>query len=116
MSYSCVQSPVIGNEYACIKALRVDRKRGDCSKAQRSNPQKATCVCLRLPLEVIYSETMECKVDMWPTLGAVQVLRKGFSMEFDPHTPPRNANNVEPYTVVTLFSGKADSSHPHGVA
>ena len=32
-----------------------------------------------------------------------------FSREFDPHPPPCNANNVEPYTFVTLFSGKADT-------
>ena len=32
-----------------------------------------------------------------------------FSWEFYPHPPPRNANNVEPYTFVTLFSGKADT-------
>ena len=27
------------------------------------------------------------------------------------HPPPRNSNNVEPYTFVTLFSGKADTPH-----
>ena len=33
-----------GSEYACVQALRVDRKRGDCSKAPR-NPQKVNlCV------------------------------------------------------------------------
>ena len=32
-----------------------------------------------------------------------------FSWKFDPHPPPRTANNVEPYTFVTLFSGKADT-------
>ena len=31
-----------------------------------------------------------------------------FSWKFDPHPPPRNANNVGPYTFVTLFSGKFD--------
>ena len=41
---------------------------------------------------------------MW--LGVIQVF---FSWKFDPHPPPRNANNVEPYTFVTLFSGKADT-------
>ena len=38
-----------------------------------------------------------------------------FSREFDPHPPPRNANNVEAYTFVTLFSGKADTPTPHDV-
>ena len=38
-----------------------------------------------------------------------------FPMEFDPRPPPRNANNVEPYTFITLFPGKADTPTPHGV-
>ena len=36
-----------------------------------------------------------------------------FSGKLDPHPPPRNANNVEPYTFVTRFSGKVDTTHPH---
>ena len=35
-----------------------------------------------------------------------------FSWKFDPHPPPRYANNVELYTFVTLFSGKADTPPP----
>ena len=36
-----------------------------------------------------------------------------FSWEFDPHPPPRNANNVERYTFVMHISGKADTPyHP----
>ena len=35
-----------------------------------------------------------------------------FSWKFDPHPPSRNANNVEPYSFVTLFSWKADTPHP----
>ena len=35
-----------------------------------------------------------------------------FSWEFDPHPPPRNTNNVEPYTSVTLFSRKAHTHPP----
>ena len=38
------------------------------------------------------------------------MLRTLFFWKFDPHPPPRNANNVEPYIFVTLFSVKA---HPH---
>ena len=34
-------------------------------------------------------------------LGAIPVLRSAFSWKFDPHLPPRNANNVESYTFVT---------------
>ena len=33
--------------------------------------------------------------------------------KMDPHQPPRNANNIEHYTFVTLFSRKADTPHPH---
>ncbi len=40
------------------------------------------------------------------------MLRTLFSWKFDPHPPPRNANNVEPYIFVTLFSVKADTP-PH---
>ena len=42
-------------------------------------------------------------------IGAIEGLSNAFSWEFDPHPPPRNANNVEPYTFVMLFSGKADT-------
>ena len=39
-----------------------------------------------------------------------------FSREFDPHPHPPNANNVEPYTFVMLFSpGKLTPTHPHRV-
>ena len=34
------------------------------------------------------------------------------SREFDPHPPPRNANNIESYTFITLFSEKADTPSP----
>ena len=44
--------------------------------------------------------------------GAIQVLRNVFFWKLDPHPPPRNANNVEPYTFVTLFSGTFDNPHP----
>ena len=37
-----------------------------------------------------------------------------FFWKLDPHPPPRNANNIEHYTFVTLFSRKSDTpSHPH---
>ena len=36
-----------------------------------------------------------------------------FSWKLDPHPPLRNANNIEPYTFVTLFSRKLDTPHPH---
>ena len=35
------------------------------------------------------------------------------SWKLDPHPLPRNANNIEPYTFVTLFSGKSDPPPPH---
>ena len=37
------------------------------------------------------------------------MLRTHFSWKFDPHPPPRNANNVEPYIFLTRVSLKADT-------
>ena len=36
-----------------------------------------------------------------------------FFCKLDPHPPPRNVNNIEHYTFVTLFSRKSDTTHPH---
>ena len=36
-----------------------------------------------------------------------------FFWKLDPHLPPRNANNIEYYTFVTLFSQKIRHPHPH---
>ena len=36
-----------------------------------------------------------------------------FFWKLDPHPPPRNANNIEPCTFVTLFPEKIDTPHPH---
>ena len=44
-------------------------------------------------------------------MGAIQVLRNAFFREIGP-PPPRNANNVEPYTFVTLFPEKLTLPHP----
>ena len=52
----------------------------------------------------MYAGTVACR-----HFGAIQVLRNAFSWKFDLHPPPRNANNVEPYTFVTLFSRKPDT-------
>ena len=41
------------------------------------------------------------------------MLRNAFFWKLDPHPPPRNANNIEPYTFVSLFPGKSDTPHPH---
>ena len=41
--------------------------------------------------------------------GAIQVLRNAIFLK----PPPRNANNIEHYTFVTLFSRKSDTPHPH---
>ena len=51
-------------------------------------------------------------------LSIIQVLCNAFFQGILPPPTPRNAaNNVEPYTFVTLFSGKADTPHPtpHGI-
>ena len=43
---------------------------------------------------------------------AIQVLPNPFFWKFDTHPPPRNANNVKPYTFVMLFSRKSDTPAP----
>ena len=45
-------------------------------------------------------------------LGAIQVLHNAIFWKLDPHPPPRNANNIEHYTFVTLFSRKSDTPLP----
>ena len=35
-----------------------------------------------------------------------------FSWKLDPHPPPRNANNIEPYTFVTLLTRKINPPSP----
>ena len=40
------------------------------------------------------------------------MLRNAFFLEFGPPPTPRKANNIEPYTFVTLFSGKFDTTPP----
>ena len=60
----------------------------------------------------------------WCLLGRNEILNtknKGpfkcyvtlFIWKLDPDPPPRNANNIEAYTFVTLISGKSDTPHPH---
>ena len=46
-------------------------------------------------------------------LRAIEVYVKLFSWKFDLQSPPRNANNVEPYSSIMLFSRKFDTPHPH---
>ena len=46
-------------------------------------------------------------------LGPFKCYVTGFFGKFYPHRSPRNSNNVETYTFVTLFSGKFDTPHPH---
>ena len=46
-----------------------------------------------------------------PPYGAIQVLRNTIFLEIGPPPTPRNANNIEYYTFVTLFSRKSDT-HP----
>ena len=45
-------------------------------------------------------------------LGAIKVLRNAFFRKWDPHPLPRNANNIESYTFVTIFSGKFNTRYP----
>ena len=55
----------------------------------------------------------DCKIVGFVCLGAIQVLLNLFFWKLDPHPPPRNANNIEPYTFVTLSPGKTDTPHLH---
>ena len=41
------------------------------------------------------------------------MLHNTFFWKLDPHPPLHNANNVEPYTFATLFSGKFDTPPHH---
>ena len=43
--------------------------------------------------------------------GAIQVLRNAIFLEIGP-PPPRNANSIEHYTFITLFSRKSDTPTP----
>ena len=45
-------------------------------------------------------------------LGAIQVLRNAIFLETGPPPTPRNANDIEHYTFVTLFSRKSDTPPP----
>ena len=45
--------------------------------------------------------------------GAFKCYVTLFPRKLDPHPPPRNANNIVPYTFVTLFSRKCDNPHRH---
>ena len=47
-----------------------------------------------------------------PYLGPFKCYVALFSRKLDPHPPPRNANNVEYYTFVTLFFGKLYTPPP----
>ena len=42
-------------------------------------------------------------------LEAIKVLCNAFSWKIYMHPSPHNANNIEPYTFVMLFSGKSDT-------
>ena len=53
-------------------------------------------------------------INEYLAIWAIQVLRNAFYQGIWPHPPPpRNANNIGPYTFVMLFSGKADTPPPH---
>ena len=54
----------------------------------------------------------ELREEICDTLGPFKCYVTVFSWNLDPHQPPRNANNIEPYTFVTLFSGKFDTPPP----
>ena len=47
-----------------------------------------------------------------PRGHSIQVLRNGFFWKLDTHAPLSNANNVDPYICVALFSRKSDTLPP----
>ena len=47
------------------KRSELIRIRSDCSKAPR-NPQKSTCVCLRLSVAVFTRKCRDARFDLWP--------------------------------------------------
>ena len=59
---------------------------------------------------------LNCVVNPWHVfspLGPFKCYVTLFFWKLDPHPPPRNANNIEHYTFVTLFSRKSDTPSPH---
>ena len=63
-------------------------------------------------LKIEMSEAMKKLQVCICVLGPFKCYVTLFSWEFYPHPPPHNANNIEPYTFVMLFSGKADTPLP----
>ena len=51
--------------------------------------------------------------DMKSKLGGHSSVTYRFFLEIGPPPTPHNANNIEHYTFVTLFSRKSDTPHPH---
>ena len=51
-------------------------------------------------------------VNEFKVAGRSSGLCNAFFRKFDTHRPPHNANNVEPYTIVTHFSRKFDTHRP----
>ncbi len=45
--------------------------------------------------------------------GHSSVTYRNFFWKLDPHSPPRNANNIEHYTFVTLFLENLTHPYPH---
>ena len=52
--------------------------------------------------QIIHEFMRSNKILLTHGKGAIQVSCNVFSWKFDTHPPPRNANNAEPYTFVTL--------------
>ena len=64
----------------------------------------ATKYSSQLEITIIYIvHNSENQNDSKLTLGPFKCYVTFFSWEFDPHPPPRNANNTGPYTFVTVF-------------
>ena len=49
-------------------------KRSDCSKAPR-NPQKSTCVCLRISVAAFTRKRRDAWLDLWPALQSQHLMQ-----------------------------------------
>ena len=64
--------------------------------------------------EVLYLTCLVLFAQLCGPKGPFKCYVMLFFWKLDPHPPPRNANNIEHYTFVTLFSRKPDTPpHPH---
>ena len=79
---------------------------------QGENLESVNCIRNFFPLSAMLLDELWF-VMFCQCLGPFKWYVTLFFWKLDPHPPPRNANNIEHYTFVTLFSRKSDTPHPH---